>query len=114
MGPVDLTNAELFSWGRDCEGWKFLERSDLSVTYERIPSSRGEVHHYHRKSRQFFFILSGEAAFIIGKEKVTVRPGQGMEIPPGMLHSLWNDSQEDLLFLMISSPNTKGDRVNLE
>lgn len=111
--PIDFSNAEMFSWGRDCEGWKFLERPDLAVTYERIPPGRGELSHYHRKSRQFFFILSGEASFLIGKDKMTLQPGQGLEIPPGLLHSLWNDGREDLSFLMISAPDTKGDRVNL-
>ncbi len=113
LGPMDLSNAELFTWGRDCEGWKFLERPDLSINYERIPPARGEIQHYHRKSREFYFILSGEGSFIIGKDKQLVRSGQGLEIPPGMLHSLWNDGVEDLLFLLISAPHTKGDRVNL-
>ena len=63
LGPMDLSNAELFTWGRDCEGWKFLERPDLSINYERIPPARGEIQHYHRNSISSFpvkVLLSSE------------------------------------------------------
>ena len=47
---VNLTNAEHYVWGEVCEGWRLLDRPDLSVIHERIPPGRGEVSHYHSRA----------------------------------------------------------------
>jgi len=35
---------------------------------------------------------------------------EGIEIPPHQPHQMRNDSQEDVEFLVISQPNSRGDR----
>ena len=41
------SNAEHYVWGDGCDGWRLLDRPDLSVIEERIPPGRGEVVHFH-------------------------------------------------------------------
>jgi mannose-6-phosphate isomerase-like protein (cupin superfamily) len=36
---------------------------------------------------------------------------EGIEVPPGTPHQLRNESSADLHFLVISQPNSHGDRV---
>lgn len=42
---------------------------------------------------------------------VTLGPGEGIEIAPGTVHQLANQSKSDVEFLVISQPNARGDRV---
>ena len=36
---------------------------------------------------------------------------EGLEIPPEIDHQIFNESDEDLEFLLVSHPSTKGDRI---
>ena len=54
-------NAEHYFWGTGCGGWHLVRETGLSVIEECMPACASEVAHYHRKSRQFFFILAGQA-----------------------------------------------------
>ena len=83
----------------------------MSVIRERMPPGTSEVRHHHEKSRQFFFILKGRARIESGGEQVQLAKDEGLEIPPGVDHRIFNDSDEDLEFLLVSQPSTKGDRI---
>lgn len=76
-----------------------------------MPPGTAEVTHYHRQSRQFFYILSGEATFYLDGSEVRVRARQGVHIPAGVPHRIANLSQETLEFIVISQPPSHGDRV---
>ena len=79
-----------------------------------MPQGTTERLHYHEKSQQFFYILSGEAAFQVEGAVHRVIAGQGMAIMPGERHKIYNDSAEMLEFIVISSPKSHGDRMNLD
>lgn len=111
--PVSVATAEHYGWGVNCDGWHLLKRDDLSIILERMPSGSSEIRHYHRQSRQFFYILEGEATLITGDEAVSLRVGQGLEVPPWVAHQIRNGTTSDLVFLVVSAPKSHGDRVNL-
>jgi mannose-6-phosphate isomerase-like protein (cupin superfamily) len=113
MGITSIDNAEHYIWGGDCDGWHLLKGDDLSVIQERVPPGRFEVKHLHRKARQFFYILSGEATMIIGDEAIRLTAHQAIEIPPGAAHQFRNDSSEEVVFLVISSPKSHDDREDI-
>ncbi len=69
--------------------------------------------HYHEKSRQFFYVLSGEATMVLDGESVRFQVGEGIEIAPGKAHQMKNTSENDVEFLTISVPKAHGDRVNI-
>ncbi len=83
----------------------------MSVIRECMPPGTSEVRHHHEKSRQFFFILKGRARIESGGEQVQLARDEGLEIPPEIDHQIFNDSDEDLEFLLVSHPSTKGDRI---
>jgi mannose-6-phosphate isomerase-like protein (cupin superfamily) len=108
---ITQATAEEYQWGAGCLGWRFVDRMELSVIRERMLPGTSEVRHHHEKSRQFFFILRGAARIESGGEQVLLTKDEGLEIPPGVDHQIFNDSDEDLEFLLVSQPSTKGDRI---
>lgn len=110
---ANKTNAEHYVWGDVCEGWRLLSRPDLSVIQERIPAGHGEVMHYHERARQLFYVLQGELDIEVASATSRLHPGDSLEVPPREPHRVWNASESDAVFLVISAPTTSGDRVNL-
>jgi mannose-6-phosphate isomerase-like protein (cupin superfamily) len=113
MDVQNKLNAEHYTWGTGCDGWRFLNRPDLAVIQERIPPGLGEVLHYHSRSRQLFYVLEGELEIERDGEKEHLAKGDSLEIAPMQHHRVTNTSDADAHFLVISSPSTINDRVNL-
>lgn len=108
----DAAHAEHYRWGEACDGWHLLKQADLSVIQERVPPGAGEVRHFHARARQFFFILSGTATLEFDDGLVDFAAGQGVHVEPGVAHRFANRSDAEVVFLVISTPPTAGDRVN--
>jgi mannose-6-phosphate isomerase-like protein (cupin superfamily) len=106
-------NAEHYTWGEVCDGWRLLSRADLSVIEEQIPPHRGEVRHFHARARQLFYVLSGSLSIELPAGTVTVNAGQSFEVPPTVVHRVHNPFEVDATFLVVSAPTTAGDRTNV-
>jgi mannose-6-phosphate isomerase-like protein (cupin superfamily) len=68
--------------------------------------------HHHDKARQFFYVLEGEGIMVFEDSFIVLKKGQGIEIAPQVKHQFKNQSDEDVHFLVISVPSTRGDRAN--
>jgi mannose-6-phosphate isomerase-like protein (cupin superfamily) len=112
MEAVSRKNAERYSWGGNCEGWHLLRTPELSIIQERVPPGGAETRHRHGKARQFFFVISGEAVMELDGRDMTLAPGEGLEVPPGVPHRLLNRGARELLFLVVSAPPSHGDRID--
>lgn len=112
--PTSPENAEHYVWGEVCDGWHLLKEQNLSVIQERVPPGAGEARHFHSKSRQYFFVLSGHATLELTDHSVRFGPGEGVHVPPGVAHRFVNAAEEAVEFLVISSPTTRGDRTNVD
>ncbi len=112
--PIDIDTAEHYQWGNACDGWHLLKRDDVSVILERVPPGESEVRHYHNHSRQFFFILAGQAMMEVQGKVVRLNAQDGIEIEPRAPHQFRNDSSQPVRFLVISVPKSHGDRVVVE
>ena len=110
---IDRSNSEHYFWGAGCDGWHLLKRDDLSIITERVPPDANEQRHYHVHSRQFFYILTGEAVIEIDGETHFLRAKQGIEVLPGVAHQFKNQSSAEVTFLVISAPKAHGDRVTV-
>ena len=65
MNVISKETAEHYRWGEACDGWHLVKSQTLSVIQELVPPGCSEVQHYHERSEQFFFILSGIATLNI-------------------------------------------------
>ena len=109
---MSTDNAEHYTWGSNCDGWHLLKHNDLSVIQERMPPGSLEQLHMHEKSRQLFYILSGQAEMEVNGETYVLTAGQSLAVEPGIKHRILNDGDVDVHFLVVSSPKSHGDRVN--
>lgn len=108
-----VANTKSYEWGEGCLGWRLLQTRTLSVIQEMMPPGTGERFHYHEYAQQLFFILKGIAEFEIDGCKYIVDEQQSIHIRPGVHHRIVNCSDAELIFLVISEPETTADRINL-
>ncbi|MCZ8519179.1 MULTISPECIES: cupin domain-containing protein [Paenibacillus] len=108
---ISKRDAEHYEWGAGCDGWHLVKQPGLSVIHERMPSGTEEVRHYHGVSRQFFFMLSGCAELEVDGTVHVLYPQEGCEVAPLVPHQIKNTSGEAAEFLVISHPQSRGDRV---
>ncbi len=111
MSIVNRENAPHYTWGKDCHGWHLVQAKELSVIEEMVPPGSGEVRHYHEKSNQFFYVLSGKATIEIGGRVVQVGAKEGVWVEAGAPHQLMNREETDLHFIVTSSPPSHGDKI---
>lgn len=106
-------NAPHYVWGSSCDGWRLADEAERSIIHERMPAGTSETEHYHEKAKQFFFMLSGTAAMYVDGERIELHTHEGIAIEPGVAHKMTNETEQDTEFLVISTPTTKGDRIEL-
>lgn len=111
---VNKSSAEHYKWGTGCDGWHLVKNNDISIIYERMPGNTYEVRHYHNKARQFFFVLSGTATLEVDGERINLRPYEGYEVVPLVPHQMFNETDNEIEFLVTSQPTSKGDRTTRE
>ncbi|WP_238640242.1 cupin domain-containing protein [Chryseobacterium elymi] len=100
--------------GNSCDSWVLNDSCNLSVKQEKMPAGTAEKLHFHEAAEQFFYILRGEAVFDINNEKFSVKAGESISIQPKSEHFISNESLDELEFLVISSPSTNNDRIEIE
>ena len=110
---IDQLSAGHYRWGGICEGWNLLDGSELRIVEEEMPAASSERIHYHRQAEQLFYILSGTARFTIDGAECIAGVGQAVVVKPGQRHKIINDGSAPLRFLVVSSPSTRNDRVDL-
>lgn len=63
----------------------------------------------------FYFVLAGNAIIDVDGERISLNPKEGIEVSPLTPHQMFNESDQEVEFLVISQPNShiKSDRVIL-
>jgi len=105
-----IKTAPHYFWGHQCEGWRLVDQAQLAVIEEKMPIGTREHLHWHEMAQQYFYILEGVATFELEGEEIVVKANEGIYISRKQKHFIKNDGTEALRFLVISQPNTKGDR----
>ncbi len=112
---ITLGNAEQYKWGNAGKGWLLANSEQGNVAERRLAPGVKEIKHYHRRSWQFFYVLSGEGTMVVNGEEILLRSNESIEIDPGQHHQFINSGEEDdLLFLVFSAPSSYQDRVEVE
>ena len=111
---ISREGAEHYGWGAGCDGWHLVRTPEMSVIEERMPPGASEVKHRHVHSRQFFRVLRGMLTVELGDVQHDLSAGEGVEVAPGVVHVVRNDSNEAAEFLVVSVPPSHGDREVVE
>jgi quercetin dioxygenase-like cupin family protein len=109
--PISIATADHYVWGGNCDGWHLVRAAELSVIQERVPPGGRETRHAHARARQFFYVLAGEAVLEVGGQPHVLSAGMGLEIEPGLPHQFRNESDQDVVFLVVSQPPSQTDRL---
>ncbi|AET69180.1 mannose-6-phosphate isomerase [Desulfosporosinus orientis DSM 765] len=91
-----------------------INTSELSIIHEKMPPKTSEVRHYHQQAKQFFFVVSGQATIEVNEELIELNEQEGVEISPNIPHQMFNKSERDIEFIVVSAPTSKGDRILAE
>lgn len=85
----------------------FLERTgseNMGARLWRMPPWSANTLHKHVRSEEFYFVLEGTGRMRIGEETVTVPKYGGVMVGPDQLRQVFNDTDEDVLWLIIGAP----------
>jgi mannose-6-phosphate isomerase-like protein (cupin superfamily) len=78
--------------------------ANQSLAEARLPPGAATAAHYHPKTEEIYYILSGQGRMRIGAETADVGRGDAIAIPPGRTHQITNTGQEPLVFLCCCAP----------
>lgn len=75
-----------------------------SLAEARLPVGGATDPHYHPKTEEIYYILSGTGKMQIAADVTEVGPGDAIAIPPGAPHQITNTGDETLVFLCCCAP----------
>lgn len=75
-----------------------------SLAEARVAPGMTTVLHYHPRTEEIYYILSGVGRLRVGEEWREVAAGDAVAICPGEVHQITNHGAETLVFLCCCSP----------
>lgn len=85
----------------------FLERTgseNMSARLWRLPPKSAGTLHKHLYAEEFYFVLEGTGRIRLGAETLTVQKHGGVLVGPDQLRQTFNDTDEEVLWLIIGAP----------
>ena len=76
----------------------------ISIARARVPANTRSTPHWHARTEEVYFIISGEAHAFIGGQRYELGPGDALCIPTGQIHHLENNGAEPVDYLAICCP----------
>src|SRR4051812_15532505 len=85
----------------------FLERTgseNLGARLWRLPPGSANTWHKHVRQEEFYFVLEGLGRIRVGKETLTVPKHGGLLDSPAELRQVFNDTDAEVLWLVVGAP----------
>jgi quercetin dioxygenase-like cupin family protein len=85
----------------------FLERTgseNLGARLWRFPPKSANTLHRHPKMEEFYFVVEGVGRMRIGDQTITVPKYGGVLVGPELLRQVFNDTDEEALWLIVGAP----------
>lgn len=85
----------------------YLERTgseNMGARLWRMPPRSANTLHKHIRSEEFYFVLEGSGRLRVGDETLTVPKYGGVLVGPEQLRQVFNDTDEEVLWLIIGAP----------
>ena len=86
----------------------YLERTGseiLGARLWRLPPKSANTLHKHVRAEEFYFVLEGTGRIRVGEETLTVPRLGGVLVGPAMLRQIFNDSDTEVLWLVVGAPD---------
>jgi mannose-6-phosphate isomerase-like protein (cupin superfamily) len=88
----------------------FLERTGsqiLGARLWRFPPRSANTLHKHIKAEEFYFVVEGVGRIRVGEETLTVPQHGGVLVGPKLLRQVFNDTEAEVLWLIVSAPDAE-------
>jgi mannose-6-phosphate isomerase-like protein (cupin superfamily) len=85
----------------------FLERTgseNLGARLWRLPPGSANTLHKHIRAEEFYFALEGVGRMRVGEETLTVPKYGGVLVGPDQLRQVFNDTDGEVLWLIVGAP----------
>jgi mannose-6-phosphate isomerase-like protein (cupin superfamily) len=85
----------------------FLEQTEsqnLGARLWRYPPNSAGTLHKHIRMEEFYFVLEGVGRIRVGDETLTVPKYGGVLVGPGELRQVFNDTDSEVLWLIVGAP----------
>lgn len=85
----------------------YLERTGsekMGARLWRMPPKSANTLHKHIRAEEFYFVLEGTGRMRVGEETLTVPRYGGVLVAPEVLRQVFNDTDEEVLWLIIGAP----------
>jgi mannose-6-phosphate isomerase-like protein (cupin superfamily) len=85
----------------------YLERTgseNMGARLWRLPPRSANTLHKHIRAEEFYFVLEGTGRMRVGDETLTVPRYGGVLVGPEKLRQLFNDTDAEVLWLIIGAP----------
>ena len=87
--------------------------TNQSLAEARLPVGQSTTPHFHHRTEEIYYIISGIGVMRIGEESSPVGPGDAIAIPPGLVHQITNTGEQTLVFLCCCAPPYEHDDTTL-
>ena len=85
----------------------FLERTKseiLGARLWRLPPKSANTLHQHIRAEEFYFVVDGVGRIRVGDDTLTVPRHGGVLVGPSQLRQVFNDTENDVLWLIVGAP----------
>jgi quercetin dioxygenase-like cupin family protein len=86
-----------------------VSKEDTGGTYSIIeskvfPGAAGPVPHIQTREHEGFYLVQGQLTFTVDKERIEAKQGTFINVPPNILHTFKNETDEIAKLITILSP----------
>lgn len=86
-----------------------VNSEDLWVGILRMPPKQGRRKHHHPDASEFYLVTKGECTLHVAGKDIQARYGTTVYVPPNVVHSVRNDSDEVCEVIVgFNSPTLEG------
>lgn len=85
----------------------FLKRTgseNLAARLWRLPPRSANTLHKHIRQEEFYFVLEGTGRLRVGDQTLTVPKHGGILIGPDQIRQVFNDTDTEVLWLIVGAP----------
>ncbi len=88
--------------GEELRITKLVESPEMSGLMVQVRGSLPA--HFHKRTQEIVHLIRGEGIFQLGAERIPIKAGAVMRIPPGQVHTFTNQGPAPAVFFVVTSP----------
>jgi len=92
---------------------KQLEAGSLNARLWRLEPGQASTKHRHRTQEELYLLLEGTGRVRIDDEVLTFSPQGSLLVEPDTVRQLFNDTEEDQLWLVVGAPQELANTVEM-